>query len=303
MYTGIWNSRHKTFGAFTFVSFVWGSTWVISKIGVGELPVLTLSFLRNGIAGIVLVGYFWWKGHSLPTPAKLIQLFTLSILLFVINTGFSLWSLQFIPASTAAIIGCTTPILIYFIEYIQGRTIINALFITGCVLSIVGIIVLVYDGTPAFSSTYFFGIILSFVAVLSWCVGFVWMERNQLDIDRYYSFGWQLLASSILFYLIAIASDKNISLSNISATGWFTVGYLSLFGSVFAFGCFAYIVKMLPFQIVSLYVFINPVVTYSMNVLLLKHEVTVASIVGIILALAGVWIGSKSMHNSVKQKI
>lgn len=300
MHTGNWNSRHKAAGAFTFVSFVWGSTWVVSKIGVVEIPVLTLSFLRNGIAGIILVSYFLYRGHSFPNPIRLIQFFILSIFLFVINTGFSLWSLQFIPASTAAVIGCTTPILIYFMECMHGRSSISYLFKTGCLISLIGITVLVYDGIPIFAnSSYFLGVFLSFIAVVAWCIGFVWMDRNKLDNDVYHSFGWQLFFSSFIFYLIAELFDEDIIVSHISSTGWFAVGYLSLFGSVFAFGCLSYIVKMLPFRIVSLYVFINPVITYILCVILFDQEITLASVAGALLALSGVWICGKSMKQGL----
>jgi len=292
------STRTKAFAAFAFVSVVWGSTWAVGKEGVFEMPVLTLSYLRNAIAGIVLVGYFLLKGHSLPRGVDLLQILRLSLLLFVLNTGFSLWSLRFIPAHTAAIIGCTSPLLISALQILLHRRRVNVFFISGCIISLLGVTILVYDSVPLMQRGYGLGIVLSVVAVVAWCIGFVLMEGKKEAMNLYHSFGWQLLFSAVILYVVAVITDNTFPLNSISAKGWMAIGYLSLFGSILAFVCLAYIINHLPSGIASLYVFINPVVAVIISVLLLDEGLTSAVAIGAMLALLGVWVSVRKREQN-----
>lgn len=289
--------RTKGLLAFLFVSLVWGSTWAVGKEAVFEMPVLTLSYLRNAIAGILLVGFFLLKGYPVPKGAELRHVLLLSLFLFVFNTGFSMWSLRFIPAHTAAIIGCTSPLLIYTLQAALHRHKFNGLFVAGCIISLVGVVLLVYDGAAAMKESYLLGIALSVAAVLAWCIGVVMMEGKKKDFNLNYSFGWQLLFSAGILYGVALLTDNTIPLLQISLKGWMTIGYLSLFGSVLAFICLAYIVKHLPAGIASLYVFINPVVAVILSILLLNEELTTIVAIGAALSLLGVWVSMRKRKN------
>lgn len=296
-------NRTKAIVAFSFLSVVWGSTWAVAKAGVLEMPVLTLSYLRNGIAGIILVGYFLVKGYPFPKGKSLYRHLLLSIFLFVFNTGLSIWSLRFIPAHTAAIIGCTSPLMIYILQALLYGKGINAVFIIGCIISFFGVVLLVYDGATIQQAGYLSGVALSFLAVIAWCFGFVLMEGKKDSMDLYYSFGWQLLFSSAILYLVATFTGNTVSLTGISTKGWMAIGYLSVFGSVMAFVCLAFIIKHLPPGIASLYVFINPVVAVVISVLMLYEELTYAVVIGALLALLGVWLSiSRRKNNSSFQK-
>lgn len=288
------STRIKAVIAFAFVSFIWGSTWSVGKQGVFEMPVLMLSYLRNAIAGAVLVVYFLARGYAVPKGRSLLRMLVLSLFLFVFNTGFSLWSLQFIPAHTAAIIGCTSPLLIHALQIVVHRRQLNAIFILGCLISIAGVTILVCDGSFEAQHRYALGIALSCVGVLAWCVGFVLMEEEKDTTNLYYSFGWQLVFSSGVLYLAASLTGQNLPIESISAKGWLVIGYLSMFGSVLAFVCLAYIMRHLASSTVSLYVFINPVVAVLISIVQFDEQVSLLLLMGSMLAVLGVWISVKT---------
>ncbi|MBK6782684.1 MAG: hypothetical protein IPG79_02230 [Saprospiraceae bacterium] len=56
----------KALLALAVVSLVWGTTWVVSKVGVGFLPGLQLASIRQIIAGTAFLVYFFVKNILCP---------------------------------------------------------------------------------------------------------------------------------------------------------------------------------------------------------------------------------------------
>lgn len=44
--------KYKVVFSFIAISFIWGSTWAVSKLGIEQLPFAVLAYLRNLIAGV-----------------------------------------------------------------------------------------------------------------------------------------------------------------------------------------------------------------------------------------------------------
>jgi len=283
--------KYKVVFSFIAISFIWGSTWAVSKLGIEQLPLAVLAYLRNLIAGSIMVTYFFYNGYSFPNIKQLIKFSILSMLLFTINCLLVLYSLEYIPSHIAAVIGCTSPLFIYVIQRIKKRTEINIFFILGCIISIAGIYMLVSSDLPKGSKQYYFlGILLSFIAVLAWSIGFCVMENNKKEENIYYSFAWQLFISGIVLYILSLFSTNTFYFTSISFNGWLIVTYLSIIGSVLAFICLAYTMKFLPPNISSLYVFINPIVAFCISVFFFKITITILELSGIMFSLVGLWV-------------
>lgn len=65
--------------------------------------------------------------------------------------------------------------------------------------------------------------------------------------------------------------------------------YLMLFGSVFAFTCFMYAVKVLPTTLVATYTYVNPVIAVFLGWLLIDEPITGYTVAGTVLIIAGVY--------------
>ena len=280
----------KGLAAFSFLCFVWGSTWAVSSEGLTYLPAMTLAYLRNGMAGSLLVAYFLLRGYALPRRSQWPRLLLQAILLFALNTGLSFWSLNYIPGHTAAVIGCMSPLFIYWMQRATGRITRHQGFMAGFLVSFTGIGLLVWNGAALPAKGYTTGIIFSLLAVLAWSIGIVLMQKDEEETDLYYGFGWQLLISAAILYLVAAGTHTTVALSDINQHGWLTIIYLAVFGSVLAFLALGYMVRRLPAAVHTLYVFVNPVVAAGISVLAFEESVQVAEIVGGLLVLLGIWL-------------
>jgi len=100
------NKSEKTKALFAVgvVSFFWGTTWLASKKGVEQMPALQLSGIRQLLAGIIYIIFFSIKGYKIPSRQLFFQLLWMSMLMFVINNGFSTWSVEYLPSGLGAVI-------------------------------------------------------------------------------------------------------------------------------------------------------------------------------------------------------
>ncbi len=104
------SSKAKGYFALLITSVVWGTTWIVSKIGVNEIPALQMTSIRQLIGGVIFLSFFlFYKKLPLPTAKQFRWLFFMAILMFVSANGLSTWSLMFIPTGLSALIGALYP--------------------------------------------------------------------------------------------------------------------------------------------------------------------------------------------------
>lgn len=292
--------KRKAYVALGATSFIWGTTWVASRIGVQYVPGLQLSYIRQFLAGAILLIFFFIKGEKLPTWPQFRWLFILSIFMFVLANGLSSWSVKYISSGLASLISALYPLCVVILEMIFFRKNNNTpLTIVGLIIGIAGVAVVFYENAfheqPA---GYGLGVMLGFIAMVGWSVGTIFVARNKYQMNPYYAMGWQMFISSFIIFTGAEATGNHIPFSEIPYQTWLAIAYLIIMGSVIAFTAFIYSIKYLPPAISSLYAYINPLVAMVVGAILLKEPLTVYIIIGACITLTGVYL----VNYSIKRK-
>jgi drug/metabolite transporter (DMT)-like permease len=290
--------------ALAITSIGWGTTWVSSKIAVGEMPAFQMASIRQFLGGITLVLFFLLaKKLPLPTFKQFIWLSLMAFLMFVCANGLSTWSLKYIPTGLSALIGALYPLCVVLIEFFFFRNKnINTLTITGLLLGIGGVGIVFYEN--AFhhrSPNFFLGVGLSAAAMFAWSIGTIVISRNKININPYYATGWQMLISAAILLPMAYATQATqplIPLQEISAKAWMAIGYLVIMGSIICFAAFVYSMKELPAALFSLYAYFNPLIAMLVAGLLLHEPLTINILWGAIVTLLGVYL----VNYSIKRK-
>ena len=261
-----------------------------------------MASIRQLLAGGCFVLFFMlYKKMPLPTAKQFGMLLLLSILMFVGANGLSTWSLDYIPTGLSCLIGALYPLSVVVIEMIffKNRN-VSILTFVGLLLGIAGIFIVFYENAfhgirPA---GFFFGVILSFVAMLTWSIGSIIIAKTKTAIDPYYSIGWQMLISAGLLYLVAFISGKHLPLQQIPVTGWMVVTYLVIAGSLITYAAFVYSMKTLPPALFSLYAYINPLVAMVVAGFVLKEKLNMNILWGAIVTLLGVFLVNYSIRET-----
>jgi drug/metabolite transporter (DMT)-like permease len=295
--------KTKGYFALLITSIVWGTTWIASKIGVSEVPALQMAYMRQFIAGIVFVCFFlFYKKIPLPSFRQFRWLFIMSIILFVSANGLSTWGIQYIPAGLGALIGALYPLCVVIIEkvFFKSKRMTLLTFI-GLFLGILGIALVFYENAfDANDSSFFFGVFLSVVAMLSWSIGTIFIARNKVEINPYYGVGWQMLIGSVLLFIISETSLPVVAFKNMSLQFWLALAYLVILGSIIAFIAFIYSLKKLPPAISSLYAYINPLVAMLCGYFFLNEKLSSNILLGSLVTLTGVFMVNYSVKKAAK---
>ena len=114
-------SRTKALLALGWVSFIWGTTWLASKIGVSHMPALQMSGIRQIIGGGLIIIYFLVKNYRLPKGDQWVVILILSVLNFVLSNGLSTWGVKYISSGLGSIISAIFPLWLVLITMISGK--------------------------------------------------------------------------------------------------------------------------------------------------------------------------------------
>ena len=291
--------------ALGITSVVWGTTWVASKIAVSDMPALQMASIRQFFGGCIFVLFFLlYKKAGLPTKKQFAWLIMMAFLMFVLANGLSTWSLHYIPTGLSALIGALYPLSAVVIEmlFFKNRN-LNLLTFFGLLLGISGIGIVFYENLiHTHPDGYFFGVLLSVIAMLAWSLGTIFVARNKVKMNPYYATGWQMLISAVLLFVVAHLFQPTIPLRDISTKSWLAITYLVLAGSILAFIAFIYAMKKLPVAISSLYAYINPLVAMVTAAIILNEPLTWYILWGAMVTLTGVFLVNYSIKRN-QQKI
>lgn len=286
------SDRTKAILAVVVVCFFWGTTWLASKKGVQYMPALQLAGLRQFMAGVFFLGYFFVKGFKLPTLSQFIQFGWMSLLMIVINNGFSTWSMKYIPSGLGAVIGAASPLWIAVLStFLFKQTKLNGMTIIGLLLGIGGILIIFSDYLQdLFNTRFSIGVILNLIASVTWAFGTLLTVKNAEHVDPYFSIGWQMFLGGIVLLIVSRISGQYISLSKTGIEVWYALSYLVFAGSIITFSAFIYALKRLPAQQVSVYAYINPIVAVIVGALLNREKLTMVIAGGTMVTILGIYL-------------
>jgi len=292
-------SRTKALLALGWVSFIWGTTWLASKIGVSHMPALQMSGIRQIIGGAMIILYFLIKNYRLPRGDQWITILILSILNFVLSNGLSTWGVKYISSGLGSIISAIFPLWLVLITMIAGRRLpVQALI--GLCMGFGGVCIIFYEHLQDFLNADFrFGIFLSLTSTVTWAFGTLYIQQKVKNYNPFFSVGFQMLIAGIILTTIAHATGNVIPMSDIPGVTWWAIAYLVLFGSVTTFIFYVYSLQHLPAALASVYAYINPIVAVLLGSLLLDEKLTVFIALGGIITIAGVYL----VNNSLKKKL
>ncbi|MEO7309441.1 MAG: EamA family transporter [Chitinophagaceae bacterium] len=298
-------NKKKAYLALAVTSFIWGTTWVVSKVGVGLIHPVFFSSIRQFCGGSLFLLFFLFTGKAtLPKPKEWAYILMMSFLLFVISNGFTVWSMRYLNSGLGAILGAIFPLFVAIIEWMIGdKDRPNWVAVTGLLLGFGGVaIIFSHHLQDFFNSGFRTGILFSLIATITWAAGTVLTTRNNIKLNRYYSLGWQMLLSGIIMFSLAHLNGWSIPLAEVPLKAWACIGYMVVFGSIIAFGCFIYTITHLPTTLASIYAYINPMVAVLLGHFILKEELNITLGIGALVTIVGVFLVNRSFKKMMKEQ-
>lgn len=277
--------------AFFSIYVIWGSTYLLNKIAVSELPPFMLASIRFVVAGLLIL--LLCKFLRIPVTLSTQQLKNTLIAGFLFLTfgnGVVVWALKYVDSGFAALEISAQPLLVLLLmRILQGKK-IQPMSIVGVVLGIIGIYLLVSQKEVLNKENSVIGMVMVFVCMVSWGYGSLFVGKANLPKNYFVNTGYQMLSGGIMLALASLLfGEKWISPMKWSSSVQLTMLLLIVFGSIVAFTSFNYLLKVVSPEKVATSTYVNPIIALLLGWYFLDEKITVQSMAAAAILLTGVY--------------
>ena len=138
--------RARLYACFALVYLVWGSSFLVGRIGVSDLPPLLFTSLRSLIAGVLLLGLALYRGNRLPDSRhEWRQILFFALVLIAFSSGSATFALKYIASNEVALLNASMALWIAGLGTLgpKGQK-LSVPSLIGLALGFVGVALLVW---------------------------------------------------------------------------------------------------------------------------------------------------------------
>ncbi len=277
--------------AFFATYVIWGSTYLLNKIAVSELPPFMLASIRFITAGILIFILAKISGKNLRiTRIQLRNTVIAGFLFLTFGNGVAVWALRFIDSGFAALVISAQPLMVLLLMWLIDGKKIRPTSMFGVALGILGIYLLVSQKQVTSEENSILGILMIFGCLLSWAYGSIFVSKANLPSNHFVNTGYQMFTAGILLMIASYFFGEEWS----TPTGWtaptqWSMILLIFFGSIIAFTSFNYLLKVVSPEKVATSTYVNPIIAMFLGWYFLNEAVTTQSMVAAGVLLTGVF--------------
>lgn len=278
--------------ALAAICIIWGTTYLVLRVGVMHIPPFLFVGIRQVVAGALLIAFLLiTKKVKIPGLRYLYHQAVAGFFLITFGNGLVAWAEMEIPSGIAAVICSMVPVIVILINLMGSKEERpNIPIIVGTALGFLGIAMIFGEDLNELTKPgYLFGILLIFIAVVSWAGGSVWIKKHNQQTNLFLNAGLQMFFGG-LWSLIISVSFEDVTGFQWSTEAIYALIYLTLIGSLVAYSCYSYALRKLPMTIVSLYAYINPIVAVILGWVILDEKLNPTMVIAMLLTVAGIYI-------------
>jgi drug/metabolite transporter (DMT)-like permease len=187
-------------------ALMWSSAFTSARVIVEYAPPLSALALRFLISGLIGVGIAWALGQS----ARLTRRQWRGVVIFgvcqnALYLGLNFVAMQTIPASLAAIIASTMPLLVALSGWLVFGNTVRPLGIVGLIAGVVGVVLIM--GARLQGGVDVFGIVLCVIGVVSLTVATLAVVGASSGGNVLMIVGLQMLVGSAMLWIPALTIE------------------------------------------------------------------------------------------------
>lgn len=268
---------------------IWGSTWLVIRAGLRDLPPFTSASVRFAVAALVMgaaaPALSVREGGARPSLAISLVSGTLNV---GISYGLVYWSETVLPSGLVSVLWSVFPMMMAVCahRYLPGER-LNGLQWLGFAAGFCGVAVLFATDLAAVGpGAVSAGLILLLSPAVS-AVGTTYVKLHGGGTSSVLLNRNGFAIGSALLLVAALASERGAAL-RWSAAALGSIAYLALVGTVVAFGIYFWLLRYAPAYKLSLIAYVVPAIALTLGTLLGEEPLGWHTALGTGLVLAGV---------------
>jgi len=280
--------------------FIWGTTWLGIKFQLGSVdPMISVTYRFTAAAAILLL-YCKLRGLNMRFSIRAHLFMALQgVLLFGLNYWLVYLAEVYITSGLVAVVFST----IVFMNIVNGSLFLGSPIrlrvVTGAAVGLAGIGLVFWPEIKTFdlSDTAVYGFLLGLLGTFMASLGNITSVRNQKDrlpVIQTNAFGMAYGAASVC--AVCLINGKSFTFDP-SFAYLASLIYLSVFGSIVAFGCYLTLVGRIGADRAAYAGMLFPLVALGISTLFEGYRWYATSLAGMLLVLLGnVWVLHRRRH-------
>lgn len=251
----------QVLAALLAVYVIWGSTYLVMRWGIAELPPFLMGAIRFSIAGAILLAIARVRGAPWPTLRQWRNAAGVGGLLFVGGNGMVAIAERTVSSGVAAVVCATMPLWLAMLSWAGGERPTSREWL-GQVLGVAGVAILVGDQVGSAAPLDLAVIVLSPIA---WAAGSMLAKRVDLAAGIA-SAATEMIGGGLLMAVVGLAVGERLHPVSWHAIG--AVAYLIVLGSLVGFTAYMWLLQRTRPALATSYAFVNPPLAVVFGILL-----------------------------------
>jgi drug/metabolite transporter (DMT)-like permease len=272
---------------------LWSLTFPLIRAMMGEVPLEVILTLRFGIAAIILMSVWMWKGKELPRGR---DFWLTAFSGFCCVTGYQLFSthgIKTVSSGPASVLVDTMPIFATVLSVFILKHRPKWRTWTGLGVALGGA-ALIAMGESSGRLEWNFGVGLLLMAALIFSMGTI---AQKPLMKRYDSLGITAISFSAgALAMIPFAPNLIVSTQQVALRHLFTIAFLAAGPGALAYGLWGHALSKLPVAKASASLLLIGPLTFLVAWIFFDEIPAAISILGATIACAGVWLVHSDEH-------
>jgi len=285
------------------ITVIWGYSWVMMKVSLAYMGPFTFSAFRFGTGAITLFISILLFKMKRPPKKYIKPLIVLGILQTSIVFLLVMYGMQFIGAGKASILLYSMPIWSTLLAVKFLREHVTPWQVAGNILGLVGLLaILGADLWAGQNLRSIFGELLIVLAAVSWGASNVYYRVKLEELPRLVVTAYQMLFGTIGITLVAFIMEWGEPVK-FTGTSLFLILFTGILASALCFSLWFLILSLIDMVTATISTMLVPVFGLFLGWLYLDEKLTLGTITGSVLIIAGIVIAQMMKKGERKRSV
>ena len=283
-------SRYRTAGGFLLLCAIWGTAFMVTDVGLADLPPVPFAAVRFDVAAVVLFAVAGLSG-AIDRPHSredYVSVLTGGTLIIGAHHAFLFAGQEYVTGAVAAVllglVPVVTPALTRLVATDESFTLHTAV---GVALGFAGVVVIA-DPDPANVLDSVLGVALVLASALAFAVAAVVTHSRDPSMSFLSLQAWMMAVGAVVLHGAVLAlPGQSFATADWTPSALAAVAYLSVVAGVFGFVLYFRLLDRLGPIEMSFIEYVIPVFAALAGWLALDQSLTLATVAGFVFIIAG----------------
>jgi drug/metabolite transporter (DMT)-like permease len=286
--------RGRTLAVYCFLCAVWGSTWLVIKIGLQYLPPLRFAAFRMAAACLLLLPFAFRRGTTRPGSRELRFIALAGFLQIGVSYALVFVAEQWIGSGLTALLFGTFPIWVgLFAHSMLPNEPLTRRTLGAAVLGLTGVALIqgpaVVRAVQSDPGALLRGGGLVFGSAIVSAFSNIIIKKHLGKVDPVRNVWGETLVGSAFLLLLAGLFERGAP-ARWTPAAWASLAYLTVFGTALTFVGLFWLIKRVPVSIIGTIPLVDTLIAVVLGAIVLGETFPLRTLVGGALILVGVFL-------------